>query len=140
MYYRLYITYTLAGFLFDINQSNVCRDIERIEQLVRKYLPIPQKTHGLTKRLKKLQEVEKYFPDLMAFIDCTEQKIPRYDLGNTTLDLDSGQPNLPCISFLITPSAILTAELSAFVSPDVLGVHINGKMTGVLLMVPNILY
>ncbi len=35
-YYRLYITYTLAGFLFDLDQSNVCRDIRKIEPLVRK--------------------------------------------------------------------------------------------------------
>jgi hypothetical protein len=76
VYYRLYITYTLAGFLFDIDQSNVCRDIQKIEQLVRKCLPIPQKTYGLTKRLKTLKEVEKYFPGLMA-LDCTEQQIPR---------------------------------------------------------------
>ncbi len=27
VYYRLYITYTLAGFLFDLDQSNICRDI-----------------------------------------------------------------------------------------------------------------
>ena len=74
VYYRLYITYTLAGFLFDIDQSNVCRDIQKIEQLVRKCLPIPQKTYGLTKRLKTLKEVEKYFPGLMAFVDCTEQQ------------------------------------------------------------------
>jgi len=26
VYYRLYITYTLSGFLFDLDQSNVCRD------------------------------------------------------------------------------------------------------------------
>ncbi len=77
VYYRLYITYTLAGFLFDIDQSNVCRDIQKIEQLVRKCLPIPQKTYGLTKRLKTLQEVKKYFPSLMAFVDCTERQIPR---------------------------------------------------------------
>jgi hypothetical protein len=77
VYYRLYITYTLAGFLFDIDQSNVCRDIQKIEQLVRKCVPIPQKTYGLTKRLKTLQEVEKYFPGLLAFVDCTEQQIPR---------------------------------------------------------------
>jgi hypothetical protein len=77
VYYRHYTTYTLAGFLFDLDQSNVCRDIQKIEQLVRKCLPIPQKTYGLTKRLKTLQEVEKYFPGLMAFVDCTEQQIPR---------------------------------------------------------------
>ncbi|HXS60342.1 MAG TPA: transposase family protein [Candidatus Sulfopaludibacter sp.] len=77
VYYRLYITYTLASFLFDLDQSNICRDIQKIEQLVRKCLPIPQKTYGLTKRLKTLQEVEKYFPGLMAFVDCTEQQILR---------------------------------------------------------------
>ena len=27
VYYRLYITFTLSGFLFDLDQSNVCRDI-----------------------------------------------------------------------------------------------------------------
>ncbi|MGD9534805.1 MAG: transposase family protein [Candidatus Nitrosocosmicus sp.] len=30
VYYRLYITYTLTEFLFDLDQSNVCRDIEKI--------------------------------------------------------------------------------------------------------------
>ena len=32
VYYRLYITYTLTGFLFDLDQSNVCRDIQKIER------------------------------------------------------------------------------------------------------------
>ena len=32
IYYRLYITYTLTGFLFDLDQkSNICRDIQKIE-------------------------------------------------------------------------------------------------------------
>jgi hypothetical protein len=76
-YYRLYITYTLAGFLFELDQSNICRNIQKIEQLVRKCLPIPQKTYGLTKRLKTPEEIEKYFPGFLAFVDCTEQQIPR---------------------------------------------------------------
>src|SRR3954469_8235081 len=34
VYYRLYITYTFAGFLFDLDQSNICsRDIQKIERL-----------------------------------------------------------------------------------------------------------
>ena len=40
-------------------------------------VPIPQKIYSLTKRLKTLDEVERYFPGLMAFIDSTEQQIPR---------------------------------------------------------------
>ena len=77
VYYRLYITYTLAGFLFDLDQSSICRDIQKIESLVRKCVPIPQKIYKITKRLKTPEEVEKYFPGFMAFIDCTEQQVPR---------------------------------------------------------------
>ncbi len=78
VYYRLYITYTLTGFLFDLDQSNICRDIQKIESLIRQCVPIPQKTYRITKRLKTLEAVEKYFPGFLAFTDCTkQQQIPR---------------------------------------------------------------
>ena len=77
VYYRLYITYTLTEFLFGLDQSNVCRDIEKIESLIRECLPIPQKLYKVTKRLKTKEEVEQYFPGFMAFTDCSEQPIPR---------------------------------------------------------------
>ena len=78
VYYRLYLTYTLAGFLFDLDQSNICsRDIQKIEPLIRICLPIPQKIYNITKRLKTPQEVEQYFPGFLSFIDSTEQQIPR---------------------------------------------------------------
>lgn len=77
IYYRLYITYTLAGFLFDLDQSNICRDIQKIEKLIRQCLPIPQKIYNITKRLKTPDEVERYFPGFLSFIDSTEQQIPR---------------------------------------------------------------
>jgi hypothetical protein len=80
VYYRLYITYTLTGFLFNLDQkSNICRDIQKIDSLVRQCVPIPQKIYRITKRLKTPAEsVEKYFPGFLAFIDSTiEQQIPR---------------------------------------------------------------
>ena len=77
VYYRLYITYTLSGFLFDLDQSTVCRNIQKIEPLVMKCLPIPQKIYNMTKRLRTLDEVEQYFPGFLSFIDSTEQQIPR---------------------------------------------------------------
>ena len=77
VYYRLYITYTLAGFLFDLDQSNICRDIQKIERLVRQCIPIPQKIYNITKRLRTVDEIEHYFPGFMSFIDSTEQQIPR---------------------------------------------------------------
>ncbi len=79
VYYRLYITYTLAGFLFNLDQSNICRNIQKIEGLIRKCIPLPQKLYNITKRLQTpKEEVKKYFPGFLSFIDCTEQQqIPR---------------------------------------------------------------
>jgi hypothetical protein len=45
--------------------------------LIRRCIPIPQKIYNKTKRLKTPEEVEKYFPVFMAFIDSIEQQIPR---------------------------------------------------------------
>jgi hypothetical protein len=67
----------LAGFLFDLGQSNICRDIQKIEPLVRKCVPIPQKMHRLSTRLRTPEVVERYFPGFISFTDCTEQQIPR---------------------------------------------------------------
>jgi hypothetical protein len=80
VYYQLYITYTLAGFLFDLDQTNICRDIQKIEKRIRQCLLIPQKIYNITKkRLKTPEEVEQFFPaGFLAFIDSTsEQQIPR---------------------------------------------------------------
>lgn len=77
VYYRLYITHTLSGFLFDLDQSNIYRDIRHIESLVKRCIPLPQKLYNLTRRLRTVEEVEKYFPEFKAFIDITEQEIQR---------------------------------------------------------------
>jgi len=75
VYYRLYITYTLFdGFLFDLDQSNICRDVQEMEQPlpIRISLPIPQKIYGITKRSKTYEGVEQHFPaGFLVFIDCT---------------------------------------------------------------------
>src|SRR6478752_787656 len=96
VYYRLYITYTLTGFLFDLDQSNIYRDIQKIEGLVRKCIPTPQKIYPITKRLKTPEEVEKYFPGFLAFIDSTEQQIPRpVDKKRSRHDYDVYKNNHP---------------------------------------------
>ena len=78
VYYRLYITYTLSGFLFDLDQSNVCRDISIIEPLIKLCVPLPKKLYKRTRRLRTIDEVEEeYFPGFKAFIDSSEQEIPR---------------------------------------------------------------
>jgi hypothetical protein len=77
VYYRLYITYALSGFLFDLDQSNVFRDLTILESLLKECIPLPKKIYKRTKRLRTIEEVEQYFPGFKAFIDSTEQEIPR---------------------------------------------------------------
>jgi hypothetical protein len=77
VYYRLYITYTLSGFLFDLDQSNICRDMSIIEPLVKRCIPLPKKLYKRTRRARTIDEVEEYFPGFKAFIDSSEQEIPR---------------------------------------------------------------
>jgi DDE superfamily endonuclease/Helix-turn-helix of DDE superfamily endonuclease len=77
IYYRLYITSTLTGVLFDLDQSNVLKDIHKLEQLVKEILPIPSKLHDKARRLQRVEEIEAMFPEFKAFIDATEQEIPR---------------------------------------------------------------
>ena len=48
VYYCIYVTYTLNRFLFDLDQNNVCRDIQKIESLIRPCLSIPQKIFDIT--------------------------------------------------------------------------------------------
>jgi hypothetical protein len=77
IYYRLYITFSLLGFLFGIDQSTVARNIRHLEPLVKKCIPLPEKIHRKVKRISNIDEFLRYFPDMKAFVDATEQEIPR---------------------------------------------------------------
>ena len=77
VYYRLYVTSILVGYLFDLDQTNVLRDIRRLEPLVKECVPLPKKIYERTRRARMLEEVEEYFPGFIAIIDSFEQEIPR---------------------------------------------------------------
>lgn len=77
VYYRLYVTSILTGYLFDLDQTNVLRDIRRLEPLVKECLPLPKKIYERTERARTMEEVEEYFPGFIAIIDSFEQEIPR---------------------------------------------------------------
>jgi hypothetical protein len=68
VYYRLYITYTLAGFLFDLDQeSNICRDIQKIEGLIRQCVPIPQKIYQITEAKNSIRGSRDIFTRFYCF-------------------------------------------------------------------------
>ena len=76
----LHDLYLIRGFLFELDQSNICsRDIQKIEKrLVIQCIQIPQKIYRITKRLKTPEKVEGYFPVFISFIDSTEQQQQKY--------------------------------------------------------------
>jgi len=76
-YYRVYTTSTLTGILFNLDQSTVLKNIRKLEPLIKEILPIPSKLHDKAKRLQTVEEIEAVFPGFKAFVDATEQEIPR---------------------------------------------------------------
>ena len=76
MYYRMY-TYDMLGMIFDLDKSNVMRDIKYLEPAVKCSIPIPTKKYADSKKLKTIQELQQFFPELIAITDGTEQQIPR---------------------------------------------------------------
>lgn len=77
MYYRMYTTYDMLGMIFDLDKSNVARNIRYLEPAVKQSIPIPAKKYADSKKLKTIQELQQFFPDLIAITDGTEQQIPR---------------------------------------------------------------
>jgi hypothetical protein len=69
IYYRSYITQDFLGYLFQLDSSNVCRIIKRIEPLLAQILPLPKR-----KVLSK-EELE------TLILDVTEQPIERPKKG-----------------------------------------------------------
>ena len=65
LYYKTYTTMLFVGFLFDIDKSRVCRNIQSLEPILAKIMALPKK-----KQLSK-EEVES------LIIDATEQRIER---------------------------------------------------------------
>lgn len=77
MYYRMYTTYDMLGMIFDLDKSNVMRDIKYLEHAVKQSIPIPTKKYADSKKLKSLDDIQQFFPELIAITDGTEQQIPR---------------------------------------------------------------
>src|SRR5665647_2914713 len=77
LYYHMYPSSTLLGYLFDLSQTSVLKTIRKLEPIVSEVLPLPKKEQDKVKRLQTVEEIEAVFPGFKAFLDATEQEIPR---------------------------------------------------------------
>ena len=73
----MYPSSTLLGYLFNLSQTSVLKTIRKLEPIVSEVLPLPKKQQDKVKRLQTVEQVEAVFPGFKAFLDATEQEIPR---------------------------------------------------------------
>ena len=71
VYYQMYLTYDLTGHLFGLDQSNVSRNIKYLEPAVKQ--SIPSKLYADSKKINDIQQLQEFFPELIAMIHDTEQ-------------------------------------------------------------------
>ena len=69
---RVYPTYDVLGFIFDLHKSNIGRNLNPILAIMRKHLTVewPNETGRNKKSLDKFMEE---FPEVTAIVDATEQ-------------------------------------------------------------------
>jgi len=77
LYYHMYTSSTLLGYLFGVSQTSVLKTIRKLEPLVSEVLPLPKKEHDKVRKIETVDEIEAMFPGSKAFLDATEQEIPR---------------------------------------------------------------
>lgn len=86
MYYRLYVTQVLLGYLFDLDDSNVSRIVNRLRPSLLGVLPLPVQETRLfaddaqkpRKRIATLDELFQKHPEFQeVLIDATEQEVPK---------------------------------------------------------------
>ena len=82
MYYRLYVTQILLGYLFELDDSNISRLIKKIRPIMLEVLPLPveertlfaEKREGI-KRINTLEKLLERHPEINeVMIDATEQE------------------------------------------------------------------
>jgi hypothetical protein len=87
MYLRLYVSQTLLGYMFDLDDSNISREInERMMPSLKEVLPLPMQEELLTpavqkqakKRIGTLEELLETYPEFKEIlVDATEQDVPK---------------------------------------------------------------
>jgi hypothetical protein len=113
MYFRLYVSQTLLGYLFDLDTSNVSREIQgRMLAVLSEVLPVPARDEPLAspalalaasdssgggerkreKKISTLEELLEKHPEFKeVLVDATEQELPKPKDKGRRKDLYSGK-------------------------------------------------
>jgi hypothetical protein len=129
MYLRLYVSQTLLGYMFDLDDSNVSREInERMMPSLKQVLPVPMQEELLTpavqahakKRMSTLKELLEAHPEFKEIlVDATEQEVPKSKHKLARKQRYSGKKKLHTLKSQVTVSNRLVLHLSRHVPGSV---------------------
>lgn len=74
---RIYPTYEVLGFIFDLDKSNVCRNLKGVLAALHKQLGDEMEWPDKARRKQKMDQFMQEFPDVAAIVDATEQPTQR---------------------------------------------------------------
>ena len=127
MYLRLYVTQTLLGFLFDVDETTVGRELKRMLPVLIQVLPVPARNllfearsveQQAQQRIQNLEELLRLHPELKALrLDATEQPVPQPQDKGDRQDRYSGKQQ---------DHTVKTQALTS----DELVLHIVGQVPG----------
>src|SRR5215210_7418769 len=158
MYFRLYVTQTLLGYLFDLDSSNVNREINgRMVAVLSEVLPVPARDEPLLdllaaqeadsssggkrkrkkgKKIGTLEELLEKHPEFEEiFIDGTEQELPKPKDKGRRKDFYSGKRKRHTAKVQVVSTKRLVLHLCRHV-PGRVSDHLLLRATGVMRQVP----
>ena len=77
MYYRTYLIQDGITHLFGLSQRSISTNIGKIAPTIWEFLPVPQDIDGQTKKCSTVEELNGFFPGLVALTDASEQPIQK---------------------------------------------------------------
>jgi DDE superfamily endonuclease len=127
MYLRLYVSQTLLGYMFDLDDSNVNREINaRMMPSLKQVLPVPMEEELLTpssvqahakKRIGTLKELLEAHPEFKELlVDASEQEVPKPKRKLARKQRYSGKKKQHTLKSQVTVSNRLVLHLSICLS------------------------
>jgi len=74
---RIYPTYEVLGFIFDLDKSNICRNLKGVLGVLNEQLGDEIEWPNKSQRKRKMDQFMQEFPDVAAIVDATEQPTQR---------------------------------------------------------------
>jgi hypothetical protein len=88
---RVYPTYEVLGFIFELDKSNICRHLKGVLTVRREQVGDEVAWPDKTRRQQKMEQFMQEFPEVAAIVDATEQPTQRPQAPEVQKDYYSGK-------------------------------------------------